>query len=139
MVLFDSADGGMDLGFERGVIELLARVAPGSTLAPIARDHVLYRSFYMLESPVGRTATHDHLLAVQEEGRLKVVLVHNDLGGALATRADGLFAHSCAPGGATQRERAMRLGVNLVMYATCTDYKADRAHVETLLHSRRWR
>jgi hypothetical protein len=25
------------------------------------------------------------------------------------------------------------------LYATCTDYKADRAHVETLLRARRWR
>jgi hypothetical protein len=47
--------------------------------------------------------------------------------------------HPCTPGGEMQREWARRLAINVLMYATCTDYKADRAHVETLLRSRRWR
>ena len=34
---------------------------------------------------------------------------------------------------------AVVLGVNILLYATCTDYKSDRAHVETLIESRRWR
>ena len=42
-------------------------------------------------------------------------------------------------GGAEQRQWAIRLGVNVLLYATCTDYKADRAHVETLFRARRWR
>lgn len=139
MILFDAADGGTDRGFERDVSALVERMAPGARLTPVSREHVLYRSFYMIDAPVGRTRVHEHMLGLQEEGRLKVLLMRNDLGGALATRPDGLFAFPCVPDGANQREWAVRLAVNILLYATCTDYKADRAHVETLLRSRRWR
>jgi hypothetical protein len=86
----------------------------------------------MVDAPLGRTRTHDHVLGVQEEGRLKVLLVRNDLGGALARGPDGLYTYPCTPGGPEQREWAIRFAVNILLYATCTDYKADRAHVETL-------
>ena len=139
MIVFDAADGGADLGFEQGVRALLARIAPGAPLARVAAEHVLYRSFYLIDTPLGRTATYDHVLGIEDEGRLKVLLCRNDLGGALARGEGGLWSHPCVPGGAMQREWAFRFAVNVLLYATCTDYKADRAHVETLLHNRRWR
>jgi hypothetical protein len=139
LILFDAADGGTDGGFAKDVDALLARISPSSRLSPVSADHVIFRSFYIVDAPWGRTQTHDHLYAIQEEGRLKVVLVRNDLGGALAETPAGLGAYPCTPGGAEQREWAIRFGVNILLYATCTDYKADRAHVETLLRSRRWR
>lgn len=139
LILFDAADGGTAPGFVRDVKALLGRIAPASTVAPVGPDHVLYRSFYLVDTPMGRTRTADHILGVQEEGRLEALLMRNDLGGALAETPDGLAAYPSTPGGATQREWAIRFGVNILLYATCTDYKADRAHVETLLRSRRWR
>lgn len=139
MIVFDAADGGADAGFERDVQALLGRIMPGAGVTRVARDHVLYRSFYIIDDPVGRTRSHDHVLGVQEEGRLKVLLIRNDLGGALARGPDGLYTHPCTPGGPIQREWAIRFAVNILLYATCTDYKADRAHVETLLRNRRWR
>ena len=139
LILFDAADGGADLAFTRSVRALLARIMPGSELAPVSGEHVVYRSFYLVDFPWGRTQVHDSLLAVQEEGRLKVMLTRNDLGGALAETDSGLAAYPCTPGGSDQREWAIRFGVNILLYATCTDYKADRAHVETLLRSRRWK
>ncbi len=139
LVLFDAADGGTDSAFTHSVEQLLGRVAPSSELTPIARDHVLFRSFYLVDAPVGRTAAFDHLLGIQEEGRIKALLMRNDLGGALAELPDGRMAHPCTPGGAEQRQWAIRFATNVLLYATCTDYKADRAHVETLLRARRWR
>lgn len=139
LILFDAADGGTDPGFVRDVKALLQRIAPASEVAPVGRDHVLFRSFYLVDSPMGRTRTHEHVLGVQDEGRLRALVMRNDLGGALAETNDGLPAYPCTPGGNVQREWAVRLGVNVLLYATCTDYKADRAHVETLLRSRRWR
>jgi len=139
MILFDAADGGTDSGFTRDVKALLERTSPSSVLAPVARDHVLFRSFYLVDFPWGRTSVHDQLLGIQEEGRLKVLVVGNDLGGALAETDVGLAAYPCTPGGAVQREWAMRFAVNVLLYATCTDYKADRAHLETLIRSRRRR
>ncbi|MEM7151619.1 MAG: DUF4159 domain-containing protein [Myxococcota bacterium] len=139
LILFDAADGGTDPGFVRDVKALLGRIAPASEIAPVGRDHVIYRSFYIVDTPMGRTRTHDHVLGVQDEGRLKALIMRNDLGGALAETNEGLPAFPCTPGGHTQREWAVRFGVNILLYATCTDYKADRAHVETLLRARRWR
>ena len=104
MIVFDAADGGADPGFERDVQDMLARILPGAAVTRVARDHVLYRSFYIVDEPVGRTRSYDHALGVQEEGRLKVLLVRNDLGGALARGLDGVYAHPCTPGGPTQRE-----------------------------------
>jgi hypothetical protein len=139
LLLFDAADGGTDSGFSDSVEELLGRILPSGQLLPIARDHVLFRSFYLVDAPLGRTQTFDRLFGVQQEGRIKVLLTRNDLGGALAETDSGLAAYPCVPGGAEQREWAIRFAVNILLYATCTDYKADRAHVETLLRSRRWR
>jgi hypothetical protein len=135
LILFDATDG----AFTASVRALLAKLVPSAELAPVGRDHVLYRSFYLVDTPMGRTRTHDHVLGIQEEGRLQVLLMRNDLGGALAETPDGLAAYPCTPGGADQREWAIRFAVNILLYATCTDYKADRAHVETLLRARRWR
>jgi hypothetical protein len=75
------------------------RIIPGAALTRVARDHVLYRSFYIIDEPLGRTRAYDHALGVQEEGRLKVLLIRNDLGGALARGPDGLYTHPCTPGG----------------------------------------
>lgn len=139
MMVFDAADGGTDRGFERDVRALLKRIAPGSGLASVSPEHVLYRSFYLVEAPFGRTANAERALGIEDEGRLKVLLLRNDLGGALARGPDQLPTHACVPGGPVQREGALRFAINILLYATCTDYKSDRAHVETLLLRRRWR
>ena len=36
-----------------------------------------------------------------------------------------------------QREEAFRLGINLVMYALCLDYKTEQAHIDYILRTRR--
>lgn len=139
MIVFDDADGGADFGFGRDVEALVEKMLPGSKLSRVAADHVLYRSFYIVDFPAGRTRAKDHVLGVQDEGRIKILVLQNDLGGALARGDDGLYRWPCTPGGNIQREWAIRMGVNILLYATCTDYKSDRAHVETLVRNRRWR
>ena len=139
MLVFDAADGGTDRGFERDARALLGRIAPGSLIAPVSPEHVLYRSFYLVDAPLGRTAASDTALGIEDEGRLKVLLLRNDLGGALARGENLLPTYPCVPGGPKQREEATRFAVNILLYATCTDYKSDRAHVETLLMSKRRR
>jgi len=139
MIVFDDADGGADFGFGRDVELLIDKLLPGSKLSRVAADHVLYRSFYIVDFPAGRTRAKDHVLGVQDEGRIKILVIPNDLGGALARGDDGHYRWPCTPGGNVQREWAIRMGVNLLLYATCTDYKSDRAHVETLMRNRRWR
>ena len=68
-----------------------------------------------------------------------IQLLNKKAGGAFSRDLRGSYRYPCNPGGPSQREEAIRLGVNIVLYATCTDYKSDRAHVETLERSRRKR
>src|SRR5690606_14281702 len=105
----------------------------------VAQDHVVYRSFYRLERPVGRVAVSPVMEGILRDGRMAVAYVQNDLGGAWARDDFGNYAFSCQPGGERQREMAVRLGINLVMYALCLDYKADQVHVEYLMRKRRFR
>ena len=45
-------------------------------------------------------------------------------------------AYALMQGGAQQSEAAIRLGVNLVMYALCLDYKDDQVHAPFILRRR---
>jgi hypothetical protein len=103
----------------------------------VPKDHVLYRTFYLLHDPVGRRVRTAEVEALTLDGRIAILYSRNDVLGALARDRLGAFAHAVEPGGEPQRELALRLGINVVMYALCLDYKADQVHVEHLLRRRR--
>jgi hypothetical protein len=140
-VLVDSAEGrvggAFDASVRRLVGDLFPRPAPG--LEPLPPDHVIYKSFYLLDQPYGRLLVAPHLETVFHDGRAAIVYSQNDLAGAWARDNFGNWEHECYPGGETQRERAFRLGVNVVMYALCLDYKADQVHIPFILKRRQWR
>ena len=46
------------------------------------------------------------------------------------------WEYPCTPGGEAQRETAIRIGVNVAMYALCTDYKDDAVHLPFILRRR---
>ena len=73
------------------------------------------------------------------DDRAVIAYSQNDLGGAWQRDDMGNFEFVCEPGGERQREMAFRLGVNLVMYALCLDYKSDQVHVPFIMRRRRWR
>lgn len=137
LLLVDSQEGRADGGFARSVARELAACLPGHDLAPIDEDHVLYRSFYLLDGAPGRLRASDTLEGLVLDERLAVVVSHNDLLGAWARDNSGAYTYEVS-GGYGAREEAMRFGVNLAMYATCLDYKADQVHVEYLMRRRRW-
>lgn len=130
----DSTPG--DDGFDRSVRRALARALPGTPLAPLDRDHTIFRSFYLLRRPVGRVRGPERLEAIERGGRIAVVHSRHDLGGAWARDNLGAWEHPVVPGGAAQREDAIRLGVNLVMYALCLDYKDDQVHAPFIMRRR---
>jgi hypothetical protein len=135
-LLVDAADGSDGSGFDPGVRRELARVLPGSPLARVAREHVLYKSFYLLDRQGGRVLTKPWLEGMVLEGRLAVLYSQNDLAGAWARGLMGDWEYACTPGGEAQRETAFRMGVNAAMYALCTDYKDDAVHLPFILRRR---
>lgn len=140
-LLVDSAEGTLDGAFDKSVRALCAALYPPPTpgLELVPSDHVVYKSFYLLDRPTGRVALSPVMEGITRSGRLVVAYVQNDLGGAWSKDNLGNYDFPCEPGGEDQRERAFRMGVNLVMYALCLDYKTDQVHVPFIMRRRRWR
>jgi len=135
-LLVDAADGSDGSGFDASVRRELAKVLPSAPLQPVARDHVLHKSFYLVDRQGGRVLVKPWLEAQALDGRLAVVYSQNDLGGAWARTELGDWEYPCTPGGEPQRETAIRLGVNVAMYALCTDYKDDAVHLPFIMRRR---
>jgi hypothetical protein len=112
-------------------------VLPGQTLRPLPADHVITRSFFLLDHAVGRTQDDTTLYGVELAGRTVVVMTQNDLLGAMERDRFGTWKYECTPDGESQRELAFRLGVNLLMYATCLDYKNDQVHIPFIMKKKR--
>ena len=123
--------------FDRDVRTLSRRLFPRAPLSRLGPEHVLYKTFYLLRVPLGRHAALPYLEAVLLDGRIAILYARNDVLGALARDRLEAFAHAVEPGGEPQREYALRLAINIVMYALCLDYKADQVHVPFLLKRRR--
>lgn len=123
-------------GFDQSVRRTLAATFPRQRLRSLDNSHTVFRSFYLLDRPVGRVLGPEHLEAIVLGGRAAVIYSRHDLGGAWARDDLGNAEYPVAPGGATQREDAIRLGVNLVMYALCLDYKDDQVHAPFILRRR---
>ncbi len=115
-------------------------------LEPVPRDHVLTKSFFILDAFPGRHATSqtwvEALPPVVEgeqrparagDGVSPIVITGNDLAAAWAVDRRGLPLYPVSGGDPRQREMAYRGGVNIVMYVLTGNYKADQVHVPALL------
>ncbi len=122
-----------DEAFDASLRRLLRRAFPRDPLRPIPSDHTIFHSFYLLSRVQGRLASVTHAEGLWRGGRLAVLYDREDVAGAVARDELGNWLHPVEPGGAAQRERAIRFAVNVLMYATCLDYKDDQVHVPFLL------
>tara|TARA_R110002110_G_scaffold168018_21_gene369260 strand:+ start:1635 stop:4409 length:2775 start_codon:yes stop_codon:yes gene_type:complete len=119
-------------------------------LEPLPGDHVLTRTFYLLQDFPGRYNSRDVWVeaatadAEQIEGMpfrnlndgvTPVVIGGNDWAAAWAVRRDGapLLPVGRGYSGERQRELANRFGVNLIMHVLTGNYKSDQVHVPALL------
>ncbi len=137
MLMIDSADADPGGAFDRSVRREIAALLPRSELSRIPNDHVVYKSFYLVDHQSGRVLRVPYLEGVKIEKRYAIVYCQNDLAGAWARDAFGRWEYEVTPGGERQREKAFRLGINLVMYALCLDYKDDLVHTPFILKRRR--
>src|SRR2546423_15598950 len=94
-------------------------------------------AFYLLEGPTGRRAARPDLEPIAVGGRLAVLYSPNDLVGAFARDSLGTWELEVVPGGEGQPEKAIRLGVNLALYALCPDYKEDQVPIPFIMKRRR--
>lgn len=138
-LLFDSFEDDPAGAFYTAVQRELAAILPDVPFARLPSNHVLYKSFYLIEDAPGRARVTTHMEGCTQDDRLLVVFSHNDLLGAWARDNFGNWLYEVTPGGERQREMAFRMGVNLAMYVLCLDYKEDQVHVPFILHRRQWR
>jgi hypothetical protein len=140
IILIDTRDAGSGEDFSPGSAAALARIGRGLAvppLAPLTTDHVLSRSFYLLQDFPGRY-TGDTVWVQRDQDRANdsvspVIIGGNDWAAAWAVDASGRNPYAVMPGGARQRVMAYRFGVNLVMYALTGNYKGDQVHVPAIL------
>lgn len=115
----------------------IAAALPDESLGPMGADHVLFRSFFLLESTAGRLRDDRPAEALLLAGRAAVLFTACDVLGAYERDRFGTWRFECVPGGESQREQAFRFGVNVLMYATCLDYKADQVHIPFIMKKTR--
>jgi hypothetical protein len=120
-------------GFDESIRRALLRAFPSERLVRLSPEHTLFRSFYLLSRPTGRLTEPDTLEAIVHAGRVAVLYSRHDLGAAWAYDGRSLGFGDIS---STQRENAIRLGVNAVMYALCLDYKDDQVHAPFILRRR---
>ncbi len=155
-ILFDTRDA-LDAPIAQGTnrtspaTRALRRILAGldiPELEPVPSDHVLTKSFYLLQEFPGRTQggplwveqTPPQTPAEAAErpvragdGVSPIIISSNDLAGAWALTDNGDFLWPTVPPDPRQREMAFRVGVNIVMYTLTGNYKADQVHVPALL------
>ncbi|WP_299287789.1 DUF4159 domain-containing protein [uncultured Tateyamaria sp.] len=154
LIVFDTRDGdiagfGTASGNGRKLQDLAAPLDIPA-LEPVPRDHVLTRTFYLLQDFPGRHVGADIWVeaappgAEQVEGMpfrnlndgvTPVVIGGNDWAAAWAVTSSGQAMLPVGRGfsGERQRELAYRFGVNLVMHVLTGNYKSDQVHVPALL------
>jgi hypothetical protein len=125
------------ISFLAGVQRQLGRVVPEAAPVALQKSHVLFKSFYLLDGPVGCAPNPGVSLGYTLGKNTQIILLQCDLLGALTPGPGGQgFAFEITPGGSAQREQAMRFAVNLGMYVLCSDYKDDQVHAPFLMRRR---
>jgi hypothetical protein len=151
-IIFDTRDALNNRGGNTATPEaqLMRRILASidvPELEPVPKDHVVTKTFYILDEFVGRYAVGKTWIEVlqrnQEQDRTRpaqagdrvspIIITSNDLAAAWAIDRFGQPRFPLVPGDARQREFAIRAGINIVMYALTGNYKADQVHVPALL------
>ena len=107
-------------------------------IGPVPEDHVLTKSFYLLQSFPGRWSNGTVWVDKDRNGTARdgvssVIIGANDWAAGWAADEDGEFIISLENDMARQREFALRFGVNVAMYTLSGNYKADQVHAAALV------
>lgn len=148
-ILFDTRDAALardgETTPETARLRLILAGLSIPPLEPLPQDHVLTKSFYLIDRIVGRTASGQTWLealpkstegegpARAGDGVTPIIITSNDLAAAWALDERGAGLLPIDTTMPRQREMALRGGVNIVMYVLTGNYKADQVHVPALL------
>jgi len=152
-ILFDTRDqvsgvlGGTSASPAARTLQQILSTLDIPPLEPVSTDHVLTKSFYLLDRFPGRYAGGDLWVEKSqnlnpEQGRRparagdgvsSIMITSNDFAGAWAVDSTLRPLLPTIPPDPTQRNYAYRSGVNLMMYALTGNYKADQVHLPALL------
>jgi Domain of unknown function (DUF4159)/Aerotolerance regulator N-terminal len=151
-IVFDTRDalnnrGGNVVTPETAMMRRILATIDVPDLEALPKDHVITKTFYILEGFVGRYNSGRTWIEVlqrnQDQDRTRpaqagdrvspIIITGNDLAAAWAVDRAGQPRFPLVPGDARQREMAIRGGINIVMYALTGNYKADQVHVPALL------
>jgi hypothetical protein len=126
---------------ERAALRAILSGIDTPPLTPIPRDHVLHRSFYLLDDLEGRTRINP--VFVQAGGRANdgvtpLIIGGRDWASAWATDEIGRPLRPVSRRGGcgddeSVQECAWRAGINIVMVAYTGNYKSDQVHAPILL------
>lgn len=154
MIMFDTRDA-VTARFGSGSpeaqkLQAIARGLDIPAIEPIPEDHILTRTFYLLQDFPGRYNSRDIWVEAApidalradgmpfrnlNDGVTPVIIGGNDWARAWAIDATGdrMFPVGRGTAGEQQREIALRFGVNLIMHVLTGNYKSDQVHVPALL------
>ncbi|HXW22793.1 MAG TPA: DUF4159 domain-containing protein, partial [Rhodomicrobium sp.] len=150
LIIFDTKNDNANPGalLSSGVTTPLSQLLGKLDLPPLQRvpeDHVLTKSFYLLQSFPGRWDNGDLWVearsdagdvtkrAVKSDGVSSIIVTSNDFAAAWALDDNDQPMFAAVPGGEDQREMSYRVGINIVMYALTGNYKSDQVHVPAIL------
>ena len=128
----DDCAGTPGYGFDAAFRREMARVLPGTVMERLPSDHTVFRAFFLVRGMGGRRIVSPFLEGISLGKRTPVIYSQNSLAGAWAKDHLGRWLHPTEPGGERQRRLAFHIGVNIIMYALCADYKQDRIHLPFL-------
>ncbi|WP_350335089.1 DUF4159 domain-containing protein [Coralliovum pocilloporae] len=114
-------------------------------LEPVPGNHVLTKTFYLLDLFPGRFSSGELWVEVTEteadankpvrvdDSVSSILITGNDFAGAWAIDQTGRPYLPLGENAPWQREIALRAGINIIMYTLTGNYKSDQVHVPALL------
>ncbi len=142
-IVFDTRDSGDDFLSAGDPHPGLKRVTESldiPSLAEVPEDHVLNKSYYLIELYPGRWANgrvwvDKNQSGAARDGVSSVIIGSNDWAAAWALENETYYIdlERDIP---KQREMALRFGVNMAMYTLAGNYKADQVHAKALIERR---
>ncbi len=140
LILFDTRDGQFNGATSTPGLRALRRLTRDidiPALAPVGKNDILTKSFYLLHDFPGQydsgTLWTEKDPSPLHDGVTSVLIGGDDWAAAWTEDNGDRARYPVQPGGEAQREMAYRFGINLLMVALTGNYKADQIHTPYIL------